>query len=589
MAREPTNDSYDTVIVGNGPSALILSYILHGNIPYYNASIPHPDPILHAKLLKSPCLLDIDVPVFTAHFSASRLSYSTQALPINVLLDTLIRPLADTEPGAHASCVTWQYEPERAVDHVVLGNTGQAGGQWADNPVAASWDIGALSYAEMLSLPGYTFQEHFVKTAKSIDAEFHRPTRREVSDYLAAYPEVVGIKDSFRFSTSISNVSRNPQGFFIASHDIHCRHLVLASGVFTHLIPARPQLQPLFHLEPVCQKPEVALLVVGSGFTAADTIITNLSTHPNQKIIHIFKWDPEERPSPLRACHPRAYPEYAGIYRRMKLGALGANNIDKSVMSPLKKSKANPFFDPSTWQQTYEGFPNTRIVEVICPDDVKSDRATVFLQDSSGRTSQRLVSGLKYHIGRRGSLDYLAKCLQDEICKRDQLPRPNCNIASLSGPSLRSKAEKSLEVASNVFITGSLTGDSLIRYAFGGCVFAAREIMGRKMEVNRTDKPITESKDPGLNVDGSSKYDYDETRIHGDMRDERATSTDDREDHDFGHHEYDGHDSNTDIPPNQHLDLHVDRRETLLTHLDSKGRSWRRPSWWTPSSSCTLA
>ena len=587
MACEPANDTFDTVIVGNGPSALILSYILHGNIPYYNASIPHPDPILHAKLLKSPCLLDIDVPAFTAHLSASRLSYSTQALPINVLLDTLIRPLADTKPGAHASCVIWKREPEKAIDHVVLGNTCQAGGQWADNPVAASWDIGALSYAEMLSLPHYTFEDHLAKTTKSISAEFHRPSRREVSEYFAIYPEAVGIKDSFIFSTSISDVSRTPQGFFIGSHGIRCRHLVLASGVFSHLIPARPQLQPLLHLKKVCKNPEGALLVVGSGFTAADTIITNLSNDPDQKIIHIFKWDPEERPSPLRACHPRAYPEYASIYRRMKLAALSAVNTDKSVMSPLKKSKANPFFDPSTWQQTYEGFPNTRIVEVICPADGKSGSANVVLEDSSGQVYRRLVSDLKYHIGRRGSLDYLAKGLQDEICKRDQIPRPSCNITSLSGPSLRSKAERSLEVAANVFITGSLTGDSLVRYAFGGCVFAARETMKRRTEGNGLQAVTVDPEDLGSKSNGGIIEDDDDMPGREHVRQERDTTIDDCIKREYRHDEYDGHDKDTRIPHDQHLDLHVDRRETWLARLDSRGQGWRRPSWWTPST-CTL-
>ena len=583
MAYEPAKKSFDTVIVGNGPSALILSYILHGNIPYYNASIPHPDPILHAKLLNSPCLLDIDVPDFTAHFSASRLSYSTQALPVNVLLDTLIRPLADTEPGAHASRVTWKFESDRAVDHVVLGNTAQAGGQWADNPVAASWDIGALSYAEMLSLPMYTFQDHFAKMSKAFSAEFHRPTRREVAEYFAAYPKAAGIEASFRYSVNVSDVARTSRGFFIGSHGIYCKHLVLASGVFTHLIPARPQLQPLFHLEKTCEQPEAALLVVGSGFTAADTIITNMSTHPDQRIIHIFKWDPEERPSPLKACHPRAYPEYAGIYRLMKVAALSAANTDRSVMSPLRKARANRFFDPSTWQQTYEGFPNTRIVEVIQADDRRRGCATVVLEDSSGRRCERLVSDLKYHIGRRGSLDYLANDLQEEICTRDQLPRPNCNLASLTGPSLRSKAEKSLEVAPNVFITGSLTGDSLVRFAFGGCVFTAREIMKRRAVNAEVPEPSSAPNKSAKVSRDASEETKDDTRMCGERGTESNAVGDENKFYDSN-----GHDNDTHISQTQHLDLHVDRRERFLTRIDSRGRRWRRPSWWTPSS-CTLA
>ena len=82
---------------------MILSYILHGHIPYYSANPPHPDPLLHAKLRHAAPLLDVDVVTLTEHFAASRLSYSTQALPVNVLLDTLIRPSVDVED---AECTT---------------------------------------------------------------------------------------------------------------------------------------------------------------------------------------------------------------------------------------------------------------------------------------------------------------------------------------------------------------------------------------------------------------------------------------------------------------------------------------------------
>lgn len=138
MAPAQWPEQVDTIVVGNGPSALILSFILHGNIPYYNSVHPHPDPILHQRLQQAPCLLDVDISELTSHFAASRISYSTQALPINVLLDTLLRPLADTDPGEHKSCVEWRYEPLRKVEHLVLGDTTNAGGQWADNPVAGA-------------------------------------------------------------------------------------------------------------------------------------------------------------------------------------------------------------------------------------------------------------------------------------------------------------------------------------------------------------------------------------------------------------------------------------------------------------------
>ncbi|MCJ1248250.1 hypothetical protein MMC30_005467 [Trapelia coarctata] len=462
----------DLVIIGNGPSALILSYILHGNVPYYKSSNPHPDPILHSKLLKSPCLFDLDVHNLTSHFGASRLSYSTQALPINVLLDTLIRPLADTEPGVLGTCVEWRHEPAKVIRHVILGNTTRAGGQWADNPVEASWDIAALSYAEMVSLPGYSLEEHYKKVGIEQPADFHRPARRDIADYLAAYPGAVGISDSIRNGTVAQDITRTEYGFHIGSLDLRCRYLVLASGIFSHLLPARPELQPLLQLPDHSKDHEPPLLVVGSGFTAADIII---STLPRRKIIHIFKWSPEDRPSPLRACHADAYPDYAGVYRRMKLSAMRAlGNNGVFSPAPAKRHKANPFFNPRDWDRLYEGLPNTYIKEV----HVHGEYATVVLQGSDGRITTREVSNMQYVIGRRGSLEYLDEALQQEVLGGDTNGAQR--VDRISGKSLWTKVEENLEVAPGVFVIGSLTGDSLIRFAFGGCLYAAREIALRR-------------------------------------------------------------------------------------------------------------
>jgi len=529
MEQKPVPAQVDTVIVGNGPSALILSYILNGNIPYYNASNPHPDPILHRKLLQSPALLNVNVADFTAHFTASRLSYSTQALPINVLLDTLIRPLADTHPGEHRTCVEWRHEETKRVPHVVLGNTAHAGGQWADNPVSASWDIGTLSYAEMLSLPGYTFENHYYRINGRQPPDFHRPTRREVAGYLAIYPNMVNISDSVFTNVDVSGISRTIDGFHLAAPNVRCKHLVLASGIFANLIPPRPLLQPLAALHPSSSIRLTPLLIIGSGFTAADIII---STPPGRRIIHIFKWDPDEHPSPLRACHPRAYPEYASVYRQMKLAAKKSLNIHDSA-TPLRLKKCNPFFAQRNWDNTYEGFPNTFIKDVAMRDNL----AIITLEGSSGRTFDREVSSMEYVVGRRGSLRFLDIEIDREVLGVDRQITGNSDM--ISGRTLRAKAEESLEVAPDVFIIGSLAGDSLIRFAFGGCIFAAHHIMERAGQISHqttteagtikiANGDIT-SKPLGMGIQTHSNNEYIMTNGHSDLgidRKTRATSTD---------------------------------------------------------------
>ena len=474
---EPSSSQeINTVIVGNGPSALILSFILHGNIPYYNPSNAHPDPILHQKLRNRQCLLDVDVTDLTTHFTASRLSYSTQALPVNVLLDTLLRPLADTNPDQYQSCVEWRHEPEKRVPHLVLGNASKPGGQWADNPIPGSCDIGALSYAEMLSLPGYSLSERRSKSHETCAEDLARPSRREVAEYLAIYPEMVGISDSIHTNTKVEGISRIPTGFGIRSHNIRCKHLVLASGTFSNLIPARPLLQPLLNLPSEYCSAEHPLLVIGSGFTAADVI---LSASPRQRILHIFKWAPDEHPSPLRACHPRAYPEYAGVYRRMKLAVKACSGLQGSV-SPLRRKKSDPF-ERTNGQALYEGLPNTYITDV----KMREKSAIVTLRQSDGQYIEREIGAMQYVIGRRGSLDFIDHDMRCDILGSEATNED----FPVTGKTLRSKAEESLEVASDVFIIGSLTGDSLIRFAFGGCVSAAREIIRR---TTHEDEPAAE-------------------------------------------------------------------------------------------------
>ena len=502
----------NTVVVGNGPSALILSYILHGNIPYYNSTKAHPDPILHQKLCNRQCLLDVDIADLTTHFTASRLSYSTQALPVNVLLDTLLRPLADTNPDQYHSCVEWRHEPKKRVSHLVLGNASKPGGQWADNPVPGSWDIGALSYAEMLSLPGYSLTEHRRKSNVACAEGFARPSRREVAEYLAIYPEMVGISDSIHTNTNVEGISRIPMGFRIASHNIRCKHLVLASGTFSNLIPARPLLQPLLSLPSACRSTEHPLLVIGSGFSAADVI---LSASSDQRILHIFKWAPDEHPSPLRACHPRAYPEYAGVYRRMKLAAKACSGLQESV-SPFRRKKSDPF-ERTNGQALYEGLPNTYITDV----KMREKSAIITLRQSDGQCVEREIGAMQYVIGRRGSLDFIDHDMRCDILGSEAV---NADLP-VTGKTLRSKAEESLEVAPNVFIVGSLTGDSLIRFAFGGCVSAAREITRRTMQADeptagtiRTHKELAQPTDTQARTNQKvENSDYSLTNGHVDL------------------------------------------------------------------------
>lgn len=455
---------------------MILSYILHGHIPVYSPDPVHPDPLLHSKLKDAPQILNADVNALTEHFAASRLSYSTQALPVNVLLDTLVRPSVDVEDGECITNLQWQYVPEKAVPHMVFGNVPHPGGQWTDNPAGCSEDIQTLSYATMLSLPGYSYAQHYRRvTGKDLPA-FNRPARREFSDYLSAYPKAVQIDHVFRSGEALAGISRTEDGFYIRSHNIRCKHLVLASGIFSEAVRPLPLLEPLLPLQPT---PQVPLLVIGSGFSAADAII---SAANDQKIIHLFKWDPESRPSPLRSCHQQAYPEYAGVYRLMKRAALTFE--PKTAKRPKnRRTISTPFLESRNWDDVYEGLPNAEIISVAMHEEGQEETATVTFRQVDGTVLSRVVRGLVYAVGRRGSLRYLDDGLLSEVlgCRNAGPTAPAVGSRTetdptISGQTLRGKAVEDLEVARDVFIIGSLTGDSLIRFAYGGCVYTAGKL-----------------------------------------------------------------------------------------------------------------
>jgi hypothetical protein len=506
-------------------------------VPYYVGG--HHDSILDAKLNKEPNLLNL-TPNLYAHF-ASSLRYSTQALPVNTLLDTLVRPNADTELNPK-SCVEWRYEPDKAISHVAIGDAEHAGGQWADNPVSASADIGTLSYAEQLSLPGYSYADHLAKREKQDQCDFVRPSRNEFADYLKAYPEAVGISDAVFAGTRVDDVHRTRDGFFVGSLGIQCKHLVLASGTFTVNIPPPALLAPIAQLD-LRQQP---LLVIGSGFSAADVII---SAAPTRRIIHIFQWAPEKRPSPLRGCHHSAYPEYATVYRQMKLAAI-ASNKSRAIKPPTTRRKSNPFFQSRDWD-LYEGHPNAEITNVSVSQDTSVATITILL--ASGEQITREVGGLDYVVGRRGTLSFLSTSLRTEILSSTEQVVPVNTQALISGRTLRTKAESSLEVARNVFITGSLTGDSLIRHSIGGCVFAAGRIMDAIPTVYSPDTtpsptsstPRSESPsdaEPGLALERTSTREL----------------------------------------TNGHADLHLDRRKLArsVEVAHAENQLWVKSGWW---------
>ena len=502
---------------------MILSYILHGNVPCYDLSSPHPDVLLDAKIRNLSNLLDLDVPSLTNHFGASRFPYSTQALPLNVLLDTLLRPSGETDESSTETCVFWRHVPSLAIPHLVLGGTRSTGGQWVENPVDPSGEIGTLSYANMLSLPGYSFAQHYWKVYGKPLPPYMRPPRKAVTAYFAAYPFQIGIQDSVFSNQTVSNITRCAEGgFVIRPQGVKCKHLVLATGIFSELVSPPPLLKPLLTLResistskccrqrrPILHAP---LLVIGSGFSAADVI---LSQPPGQPILHIYKWFPSTSPSPLRACHAQAYPEYASIYRRMKLAAhvleCPAQHVNGTTRPARVRRALSRTIEAAALVANYEGMPNTVITSVSLHPSNSSATITLSCSHSGLHTTiTREVAGLAYVAGRRGSLSYLSSSLRAEIARAANADPDS--LTTISSLTLRDCVQEDIEIAPDVFVIGSLTGDSLIRFAYGSCVKAAGRIMGMAASDQQTSATTPKALNPAIlektmgGLDGHNGY-----------------------------------------------------------------------------------
>ena len=413
---------------------------------------PHPDPILHAQLSQVrngsiySILSKITVPVLTAHFS-SRHEYQKQAFPVNILMDALLRPNSDLDPDIEQARqrLVFRYESKCAISHAVIGDSPEAGGQWADG--IDSEEALALSYADMLALPGYSIARHF----KGDTSAFDRLSRTQVRQYYAAYPKAVGIEGRLFSSAHVVNVSRKGDGFVLdISHNgqtskLDCNTVVLASGLFSNHLPPPPTLERFLPL----QNPQKdgPVLVVGSGFSAADIILHAMSQR--RPVIHMYKWQTKDRPNPLLACHPQAYPEYAKVYQLMK----------------------------RTQATGYLGLPNGHIIKGI-----DSRHRGLYLRISSDKNEyDGLISEVKIAIGRRARLDYLSEEIRSAF---GQVFDEN-NFVTRQGFTtqiFRSLGEhQSFKIGRDMYVIGSLVGDSsLVRFGLGGVVACAADIVTSK-------------------------------------------------------------------------------------------------------------
>ncbi|PRT54095.1 Oxidative stress-induced growth inhibitor 1 [Wickerhamiella sorbophila] len=409
-------------IIGAGPAGLALAHILNGNIPHYDPDLfgPHPDPQLHELLINCPNLLCAATESKILEYVKLNVQsfFSSDCSPVSLLFDTLRIPCETNiqNQSTMESRVSWKASPENKVPYTLIGGKDGAGGQWS-NMDSDSEDSRVLSYAEMLSLPGWAFSHFYRERYNCAVPDFLRPTRKVVAEYYKLYADKMGIPVTNKL---VGNITKSPNGFAVltTAGDLICEatDVVLASGISCAQTDSM-QTKKL--------APSGSVVVVGSGVSAADAVIC---AKPD-KVLHIYKWtSPQGEPTPLRRYPKKLYPEYAAIFEEMK-------------------SRTGP---------TYTGIPNGQIIKI--------DENKVLIQKQDGDVLEAQAKEVIIRTGRAGSLAYA----QDVLPKKTEL---------VGKMSLRDLGYPLPKIADNVWAIGSLTGDSLVRYILGMSCAVAWNLM----------------------------------------------------------------------------------------------------------------
>lgn len=354
---------YDVVIVGNGPSAIILSFLLSGHWPYYNGK-PVDDPVLAERLKymsqsKSLVLQDLD-------WLSEGLYDSRTLNPVSILFDHLFHPNADMLTNDE-SLIEWKYSPENEVRHLVLG-LGQPGGSWHHMTNTQL----TVSLVKWLELPGYTFREWYkenelkvVNLPKVNHVSGVHPGRTNalyVGLYYADYVKQMGLSSNFINNVRVTNVYQcggNSSQWIVEgiqygeelsaeTFSIKSDNVALACGAFN--IPRKLSIpgEDYSFVHHKLPDPEsfrhhkCPVLVVGCGLVALDTVLSLMAE--KIQVIHVFRRsakDPELIINQLSS----AYADY------LKLKPLIQN-----------KSPANEYYIPFPQHVLAEILPNKNVV-----------------------------------------------------------------------------------------------------------------------------------------------------------------------------------------------------------------------------------
>ncbi|XP_076332455.1 oxidative stress-induced growth inhibitor 1-like [Tachypleus tridentatus] len=342
----------DVVIIGNGPSAITLSYFLAGNVPFYSAS-GHPVDFLHYRLegLQKVPIVDLDLQWLSEGLEGR--SHN----PVSLLFDALSHPNADLGVE-QPSVLRWHHQPSRQIDHVVLGK-GPPGGAW-QKMEGGTLTISLGSWMELPNLPfrDWNSLQHRGRTCLP-GIRQKRVNVENVACYYEDYVDIMGLRKFFVNQTTVTSVhlveincdvdKPNPRICHLyplwkvkgqsveqcqdtgevknTDFSFVTPHVVLATGNSdqpnTIDVPGEDQpfvLHFLSDLERLLLNGQLTpesgtLLIVGAGLSAADAIIA--ARFHGISVVHVFRRDVGDPELVFNKLPPNMYPEYHKVNQMM--------------------------------------------------------------------------------------------------------------------------------------------------------------------------------------------------------------------------------------------------------------------------------
>ncbi|CAF3207543.1 unnamed protein product [Rotaria sp. Silwood2] len=480
----------EVVVIGNGPSAIVLSYLLSGHVPYWNGC-PVSNDYLNIKLeqyVKDTSLLEQDF-----EFLSDGLEGRSRN-PVSLLIDNLLHPDADL--GAHLqSKIKWRHDPSLSIDHLCIGRGG-IGGVWNQ---LTSKQLQTISMADWMELPNYSMstfrqQRRSCRCNNSLttnENQCHRATYDEVHSYYMYYVKRNRLTNYFRNGHEITSIERvcidapyyddlneeihapeplwEIRGYNEQNKNpfvIHAKYVVLATGMPQKItrslgIIGEQASQSFTYTtlhdieEIIINKKQLTshskpLLVVGCGLTAVDVLL--LCQQYSIPVLHVFRRTIDDHELVLNQLPANVYPEYERIRELIR------HSISMSTSSSSSSSSSS-----SQW--SYQCYPQSEILSI-------TEDGTVHIRNLRTQTTT------EYDIS------YVARVTGADV-----------TIPFL--PSLTAKKNNGLHIDpytyecidfENVYALGPLAGDKLVRFLQGGALACAASLFKKHRQASSNNK-----------------------------------------------------------------------------------------------------